>query len=275
VSYATIELAIEHPLATITLQRPERLNAISRELMAEVTDALAQANADDGVRCVILRGAGRCFSAGFEIADDDAWVEGAGPAAVVDDMRFYMEWERSIFEFEKPIVAAVHSYCLAGACEVMMLCDIAVAADDARFGEPEIRFSNGPPALIMPWIIGMRAAKELLLTGKMIDAQRALQLGMVNEVCPRADLDRRARYHALLISKVSPLAVRLQKRALNGIFEQQGLRHALDWGVTMTGLIDASETEEMKTFSRIRREQGLRAALDWRDEQFREVEDLA
>jgi len=275
VSYATIELAIEHPLATITLQRPERLNAISRELMAEVTDALAQANADDGVRCVILRGAGRCFSAGFEIADDDVWVEGEGPAAVVDDMRFYMEWERSIFEFAKPIVAAVHSYCLAGACEVMMLCDLAVAADDARFGEPEIRFSNGPPALIMPWIIGMRAANELLLTGKMIDAQRALQLGMVNEVCPRADLDRRARYHALLISKVSPLAVRLQKRALNGIFEQQGLRHALDWGVTMTGLIDASETEEMKTFSRIRREQGLRAALDWRDEQFREVEDLA
>jgi len=275
VTYETIELAIEHPLATITLHRPERLNAISRELMAEVTDALARANADDGVRCVILRGAGRCFSAGFEIADDDAWVEGEGPAAVVDDMRFYMEWERSIFEFAKPIVAAVHSYCLAGACEVMMLCDLAVAADDARFGEPEIRFSNGPPALIMPWIIGMRAAKELLLTGKMIDAQRALQLGMVNEVCPRADLDRRARYHALLISKVSPLAVRLQKRALNGIFEQQGLRHALDWGVTMTGLIDASETEEMKTFSRIRREQGLRAALDWRDEQFREVEDLA
>ena len=274
-SYATIDLAIEHPLATITLQRPERLNAISRELMAEVTEALAQANADDGVRCVILRGAGRCFSAGFEIADDDVWVEGEGPAAVVDDMRFYMEWERSIFEFAKPIVAAVHSYCLAGACEVMMLCDLAVAADDARFGEPEIRFSNGPPALIMPWIIGMRAAKELLLTGKMIDAQRALQLGMVNEVCPRADLDRRARYHALLISKVSPLAVRLQKRALNGIFEQQGLRHALDWGVTMTGLIDASETEEMKTFSRIRREQGLRAALDWRDEQFREVENLA
>jgi len=199
-------------------------------------------------------------------------VEGEGPAAVVDEMRFYMSWERSIFEFPKPIVAAVHSYCLAGACEVMMLCDLAVAADDARFGEPEIRFSNGPPALIMPWIIGMRAAKELLLTGKMIDAQRALQLGMVNEVCAPGDLDRRARYHALLISKVSPLAVRLQKRALNGIFEQQGLRQALEWGVTMTGLIDASETEEMQTFSRIRREQGLRAALDWRDEQFREIE---
>jgi len=95
---------------------------------------------------------------------------------------------------------------------------------------------------------------------------------MVNEVCAPGDLDRRARYHALLISKVSPLAVRLQKRALNGIFEQQGLRQALEWGVTMTGLIDASETEEMQTFSRIRREEGLRAALDWRDEQFREIE---
>jgi enoyl-CoA hydratase len=157
----------------------------------------------------------------------------------------------------------------------MMLCDLAIAADDARLGEPEIRFSNGPPCLIMPWIIGMRAAKELLYTGKMIDAQRALQLGMVNEVCAPADLERRARYHALLISKVSPLAVRLQKRALNGVFEAQGLRHALDWGVTMTGLIDASETEEMRTFGAIRREKGLRAALDWRDEQFREVEEQA
>ena len=272
-SYATIELELDYPLATITLNRPERLNAISREMMGEITGALAQIGADDGVRCVIFRGAGRCFSAGFEIADDDVWVEGDGPADVVDDMRFYMEWERSIFDFEKPTVAAVHSYFLAGACEVMLLCDLAIAADDARLGEPEIRFSNGPPALIMPWIIGMRAAKELLYTGKMIDAQRALQLGMVNEVCTPADLVRRSRYHALLISKVSPLAVRLQKRALNGVFEMQGLRHALDWGVVMTGLVDASETDEMKTFSAIRRAKGLRAALDWRDEQFREVEE--
>ena len=273
-SYATIELALDYPLATITLNRPERLNAISREMMGEITAALAAIEADDDVRCVIFRGAGRCFSAGFEIADEDVWVEGQGPSEVVDDMRFYMEWERSIFDFPKPTVAAAHSYCLAGACEVMMLCDLAIVADDARLGEPEIRFSNGPPCLIMPWIIGMRAAKELLYTGKMIDAQRALQLGMVNEVCAVADLERRARYHALLISKVSPLAVRLQKRALNGVFEAQGLRHALDWGVTMTGLIDAAETEEMRTFSAIRRERGLRAALDWRDEQFREVEEL-
>lgn len=274
-SFATIELEIDHPLATITLNRPERLNAISQQMMGEITDALARINADEGVRCVILRGAGRCFSAGFEIADEDVWVEGRPPAAIVDNMRMYMGWERSIFDFEKPIVAAVHSYCLAGACEVMMLCDLAIAADDARLGEPEIRFSNGPPALIMPWMIGMRAAKELLYTGKMIDAQRALQLGMVNEVCAPADLERRARYHALLISKVAPVDVRLQKRALNGVFEMQGLRHALDWGATMTGLIDASETDESRTFGEIRRAHGLRAALDWRDEQFREIEELA
>jgi enoyl-CoA hydratase/carnithine racemase len=243
--------------------------------MAEVTDALARIRLDDAIRCVIVKGAGRCFSAGFEIADEDAWVEGEGPSDVVDEMRFYMQWELGFFDFPKPIVAAVHSYCLAGACEVMMLCDLAVAADDARFGEPEIRFANGPPALIMPWIVGLRAAKELLLTGKLVDARRAYELGMVNEVCAAADLDRRARYQALLISKVSPLAVRLQKQALNGVFETMGLRHALDWGVTLTGLIDASGTEEMQTFNEIRRERGLRAALDWRDAQFREVEEQA
>jgi enoyl-CoA hydratase len=169
----------------------------------------------------------------------------------------------------------VHGYCLAGACEVMMLCDLAIAAEGTRIGEPEIRFAAGPPALIMPWVIGLRAAKELLLTGKLIDAQRAYELGMVNEVCPLEDLDRRARYHALLISKVAPVAVRLQKEALNHMFEMMGMRSALSYAANLWGILDTTPSEEQEAFRRIRAEQGLRAALDWRDAQFREVEEHA
>ena len=122
------------------------------------------------MRCVIFRGAGRCFSAGFEIADDDVWVEGDGPAEVVDDMRFYME----LGALDLRVPEAHHRR------RPLVLPGGRVRGDDAlrprrrgrrrALGEPEIRFSNGPPALIMPWIIGMRAAKELLYTGKMIDA---------------------------------------------------------------------------------------------------------
>jgi enoyl-CoA hydratase len=275
VSYETIKYDVEHPLATISLDRPDALNALSKSLMGEVDDALARAEADSDVRVVILRGNGRAFSAGFDIADDEAWVEGMTPAAVAEEMRFYMEWERRIWSFPKAIIASVHGYCLAGACEVAMLCDLTIASEDAVFGEPEIRFATGPPALIMPWVVGIKAAKELLYSGKTIPAERALQIAMVNEVCSREDLDRRTRYHALLISRVSPVAVRAQKDAINRTFEIMGLHNALMYNIQVTGLLDATPTEEMTTFDAIRRERGLRAALDWRDEQFREVEKLA
>lgn len=276
--FETILLDIDYPLATITLNRPQKLNAISRTMMAEITEVLGLLKDDDGVRCVILKGAGRAFGAGYEIGAErveEAAKEDHSPAASARREMGYVEWELGFWSFPKPIIAAVHGYCLAGACEVMMLCDLAIAAEGTKLGEPEIRFAAGPPALIMPWLIGMRAAKELLLTGKLIDAQRAYELGMVNEVCPLEDLDRRARYHALLISKIAPVAVRLQKEALNYMFEMQGMRSALAYASNLWGILDTTPSEEQETFRRIRAERGLRAALDWRDAQFREVEEHA
>lgn len=270
--YEAIQLEVEHPLATITLNRPQALNAITRTMMDELTNALARLRDDDGVRCVILRGAGRCFSAGYDVGGERSVRADVSPAGSAAYEQGLVEWELGFWQFPKPIIAAVHGYCLAGACEIMMLCDLAVVSEDARFGEPEIRFAAGPPALVMPWIIGVRAAKELLLTGKLIDAQRAYQLGMVTEVCPREDLERRARYHALLISKIAPVAVRLQKEALNRSVEIMGMRSALAYAANLWGILDTTPSEEQETFRRIREEQGLRAALDWRDAQFREVE---
>ncbi|MBS1870038.1 MAG: enoyl-CoA hydratase/isomerase family protein [Actinobacteria bacterium] len=270
-TYQCIEYDVEHPLATITLNRPASMNSLTRELMAEVTEVLRLAREDDGVRVVILRGAGRCFSAGYDLGEDEDWGE-RSTHEVVELMQWYMEWQRGFWSFPKPLVASVHGYALAGACEIAMLCDLTIAARGTRLGEPEVRFSTGPPLLIMPWVVGLKAAKELLYTGKLIDADRAYQLGMVNEVCEPEDLERRTRYHALLIAKVSPLAVRLQKEAINRTFEIMGVHNAWAFNVKLTGILDGAETEEMRTFYAIQRERGLRAALDWRDEQFREIE---
>ncbi|HEY6378124.1 MAG TPA: enoyl-CoA hydratase/isomerase family protein [Candidatus Dormibacteraeota bacterium] len=271
-SFRHIQYDIEPPLATITLHRPQALNAIDDLMMAEVTGALAEAEHDASVRVVILRGSGRCFSSGYDIAESEAEVP--THEAVATSAR-YWGWARGFWSFPKPIVASVHGYVLAGACEVAMLCDLTVASRDARFGEPEVRFASGPPVLIMPWIIGAKATRELLYTGKLIDAQRAYELGMVNEVCAPEELDRRTRYHALLISRIAPLAIRLQKESINRTYELMGLLSAIPGAATLVGILEGSRTDEGDAFSAIRRERGLKAALAWRDEQFREVERMA
>ena len=270
-------LIVERDGATLllTLDRPKQLNALSDRLMAEVSAALEEARRDDDVRVVVFRGSGRCFSAGYEIASDDGWWPDQTPAQVMWDLEDrYLAWARSIWAFPKPTIASVHGYCLAGACELAMLCDITVASEDAIFGEPEIRFSSGPPALIMPFVIGLKAAKELLLTGSHIPAARALELGMVNAVVPRDELARRTEYYARLIAQVSPVAVRIQKDAINRAIELGGLDAALRLNAKSVGVLDATPTPEIERFDAIRKERGLRAAMDWRDSQFAEIEAL-
>jgi enoyl-CoA hydratase/carnithine racemase len=189
---------------------------------------------------------------------------------VVDDMRFYMEWERSIFEFPKPIIAAVHSYCLAGACEVMMLCDLAVAADDARFGEPEIRFSNVGPALIMPFIIGFKRAREILYLGDPIDAQTALAYGMVNRVVKRADLQAATIKFARRMALMSPEALMATKLAINRGADAAGFRNAIRSGLDVLAGLYAARTEVGTKFDELREKEGLGAALRWRADQFKD-----
>jgi enoyl-CoA hydratase/carnithine racemase len=273
-TYETIEVEVDHPIATIRLNRPDRLNALSRELQGEVISALDELEEDDGVRAVILCGAGRAFCTGYDIAGDGPDRSGWS----VMDWKTHMEstWRfpTRIWRFRKPIVAAVHGYALGGGCEIAMLADITVASDDCRFGEPEIRFSSGS-TLIMPWLVPMKIARELLYTGKLIDAQRAYEIGMVNDIVEPDRLMRRAEYHARLISKIAPAGTQMLKEGINRTYEVMGLLNALGYHDNLVAMLAATQTEESAQFKRITKESGLRAALAWRDEQFREVENLA
>jgi enoyl-CoA hydratase len=220
---------------------------------------------------VILCGAGRAFSAGYDIATGDDTS-----AITVAQWKRRMEnstrFAQAIWQFPKPLIAAVHGYCLAGACEIAMLCDLTIAAEGTMLGEPEIRFATGSPHLIMPWVVPLKVAKELLFSGKMIPASRAYEIGMVNAVVPAEELLSRARRQALVISRVAPLAVRLAKEAINRTYEIMGLQNAFAYNNNLVAILDGSETEEFKQFEAIRLAEGLRAALDWRDRQFAEVE---
>jgi enoyl-CoA hydratase/carnithine racemase len=267
------EVVREEPLAIVRLNRPERLNAFNEQLLREVISALDALETDDEIRAVIICGAGRAFSSGYDLA-----AEG-------DESRLsVMQWKkrsestswrfaRRVWNFRKPLIAAVHGYCLGGACEIAMLCDITIASEDCKFGEPEIRFASGPPALIMPWLVPLKIAKDLMYSGRLIDARRAYEIGMVNEVVPEDRVLPRARYHGRLYSRISPLAIQLMKEAMNSTFEIMGLQSALAYSANLSSVLDGSETEEYREFESIRLQKGLRAALEWRDQQFREIEE--
>ena len=272
-TYQTIEVTIEAAIAEIRLNRPDKMNSITRELMAEVQAALETLAADDGVRVVIISGAGRCFCSGFDISGDGSGQR-RGVMEWKDHSRVSQDFMRRLWNFPKPLIAAVHSYALGGGCEIAMLCDLTIAADDAVFGEPEIRFGTGSPTLIMPWVVPLKIAKELLYTGKAIDAQRAKEIGMVNEVVPVLNLKRRARYHARLLAQVDPLAVRLMKEALNKTFEIMGLHGALANAENLVAILDGTESETGREFAQIREKSGLKAALRWQEEQYRKIEEI-
>ena len=255
------------PAAWITLNRPEKLNALNEAVVRGVRESVARAADDDEVKVVVLTGAGRAFSAGFDIAEEvEQKVEGALDWLRVLEADVAMTME--VWSLPKPTVAAVRGWCLAGACELALACDLVVCAEDARFGEPEIRYGSGPVTLLMPFLLGQKKTNELLFTGDTIPAEEALRLGLVNRVVAADRLEAEVE---LLVAKIAPtpLAVlQLTKQALLRAYEAKGLRQAVAANVALSALLNSAGTEEQEEFDRIAAERGLRAALDWRDRRY-------
>lgn len=225
--------------AEIALDRPEKRNALSTPLLQELEDALRDAEANDDVRAVVLKGNGPAFSAGYDMdesGDSDSVGEptagdDGGPVPSVDDLLDRMEVITShlytIWTLNKPVIAAVHGYCLAGGSDLALVCDIVIAADDVRFGYPGQRMAGHPPTLTYPFFMDIHHAKELLYTGKIIGAERAEGMGLFNRVVPRDELLSTAREEVASIAKVPGGGVRIQKHSLNAVVEQQGFRATL------------------------------------------------
>jgi enoyl-CoA hydratase len=267
-TFETIETRVDGRVGVLTLNRPKVLNAINRQLMADVTNALSEFTRDPGVLVVVVHGAGRAFSAGFDMKESaqrstsgtDQWR-----AVLEADFEFIMQF----WDCPKPTIAAVHGFCLAGAFELALACDLTVAAEGTRFGEPEARFGSGIIALLLPWHTTPKAAKELLLTGTdQVSAARALALGIVNDVVPDGTELERALALARDLAAAAPLSVQLTKRAINRTYEVMGMRQALLAALDTDVMIESTGGPERTEFNRLRREEGLKAALAWRDARF-------
>ncbi len=255
------------PAAWITLNRPDKLNAMNGEMVRQLRQRLREAESDDTVKVVVLAGAGRAFSAGYDISEEvHDQIEGADQwrTVLAEDVEVAMQ----LWSLSRPTIAAVKGWCLAGACELAMACDLIVAADDARFGEPEIRYGSGPVALIMPFVLGQKKTNELLFTGDTMDATEAHRCGLVNLVVPKDELDHAVEEFVRRIAP-APLAVlKLTKLALLRAYEAMGLRSAVAANLDLSAILNAADTPEQREFDSIVATHGLRAALKWRDERY-------
>lgn len=253
--------------AWITLNRPKQLNALRENLVRELYRALEDAEKDNDVRVVVLKGAGRAFSAGYDLVEEAKIKTGQQWRDHLDlDIRTTMK----VWHMPKPVIAAVHGYCLAGACELAMACDLTVASEDAVLGEPEIRFGSGPVTMIMPYVLGLKKTRELLYTGDTLDAKEAERIGMVNRVVPADKLEEEVQKLADRIAKVPPEVMKLTKLPLNRCYEMAGLKEAIEYNLEASSLLNSAQTEEQVEFNTIVRERGLKAALEWRDNRYEE-----
>ena len=257
------------PVRRLTLNRPAALNALNDELLEALDAALDAAAARDDVRVVILRGAGRAFCAGYDLNQDAN--EGVKDAAAWErELRRDNDRLLRILRHPKPVIASVHSYCLAGGTDLMLACDLAVAADDAYFGYVDVRFGSGVVSMILPWVVGVRVAKELVLSGDdRVPADRALRTGLVNRVVPREMLEPATLALAEEIAKNEPLVVRQMKASINRAWEVAGMAEALEANVRLDVEIETANLPARDEFRRITQERGLKAAIAWRDTRYR------
>lgn len=262
----TIELVIQGPVATITLARPDKMNALSDQLLIELQHALDEIEQNVSVRAAIITGRGKAFCAGFDLSPREE------PFVTVRDWREHVKlgndtWWK-IWKSRVPFIAAVNGYALGGGCDLTMVCDYTLAADTALFGEPEIQFQSAPPYNITPWILGMKKAKEFLLLGDRVDAHEAERLGIANRIVPLNELNATAMQIALRIARLPPPAVELNKLGLNRSYELRGFTSTVEYGAEIFTQVLMSKSEEAEEFFERMNREGLKAAFKWRDARF-------
>lgn len=264
---------VDGPLAWLKLNRPDKLNAVDSAMIAELNAALDKAEADDSIRVILVEGAGRAFSAGFDLdmgVGDE--LNNASPEQTREIIRRELRHDFDIimrfWDSPKITIAAVHGYCLGSAMEISLACDLTVASDDCRFGAPEVQFGSGIVALLLPWICGPKRARELLLTGMdRVTATQAEAWGLVNRVVAADQLHDAARELAISIAQNDQLAVRLTKQAINQGYDTAGMRKALLDALELDVEIESTETPESKAFNEMMEAKGVRAAIAWRRSQ--------
>jgi enoyl-CoA hydratase len=250
----------------ITLNRPEKRNALFHPLRGEILQALREADQDDQVRVSIIRGAGKCFSAGYDLGGGNEGLDLPFFTAGGDGQwpRHVTEGWMSIWDLAKPVIAQVHGYCLAGGSELASGCDLIYVAEDAQIGYPAVRFGV-PDMHFHAWTMGMRKAMEAMLTGDSMSGVEAVRLGWANAAFPVEELDEAVIAVASRIAKLPPDVVQINKRVVHRQMEVMGLRTGIRIGTELCAL--GVHQKSMRAFI-AEMQKGLTEALTKRDAPF-------
>ena len=250
-----------------TLNRPEKRNALNHPLRGQLIQGLQAADLDDEVHVSIVRGAGTSFSAGYDLGGGNEGHEYPHFTAPGEGQwpRHVTETWMGIWDLQKPVLAQVHGYCLAGGSELATGCDLVYVADDAKMGYPAVRFGV-PDMQFHAWLLGMRAAMEMMVTGDSISGTEAVRLGWANRAFPEADLDVEVLAVARRIALLPPDIVQLNKRTVHRAMDHMGLRQAIRAGTDICAL--GIHQESFGVFLAEMQQKGLTAALQQRDEPF-------
>jgi enoyl-CoA hydratase len=251
----------------LTLNRPEKRNALSNALRGAIFSALEEADRDDSVRVTIIRGAGSCFSAGYDLSSEGAeqalpfqTAAGAGQWA-----RHVVEGCFRIWDLAKPVVAQVHGWCLAGGSELAIACDLVYVANDAQIGYPPVRMMSPPDNQFHAWLCGMRPAMEMMLTGDAISGEEAVRKGFANRAFPAETLEREVLEIAERVAKIPTDVQQMNKRSVHRAMEIMGLRAAIRAGTEIQALALTTPSSR-ETFAKFR--ESVTKALDARDREF-------
>jgi enoyl-CoA hydratase/carnithine racemase len=254
-------------IAILTINRPERRNALDADTLGQINVLMDRAENDEKVRVILINGNGDTFSSGFDLKDQmekapqgEQWK----PILELDHKTIMRFWNSP-----KPTIAAVKGACLAGAFELSLACDLTICSKDSFFGEPELKFGAGIVTMLLPWVIGMKAAKTIILLGKdNISSSRALELGIVSEVTEDNKLLQKSLQVAKHISAVDPNLVKKTKKAINQSFETAGLHESLKKSLEIDYQIESRGSPDKKKFMEVARKEGMRAAIKFRDTRF-------
>ncbi len=250
----------EH-VCRLTLNRPEKLNAMNLRLIAELQAGLLRADADDDVNVIVIQGAGRGFCAGHDLEEDAA-----------EDRSSVYEYRAHYFhqfdEFTtpwrvtKPVIASIHKYAIGKGFELSLFCDVTIVTDDTALGYNEVRYGVSGHCMFLPWLVNMKTAKDLLLTGRELSAAEAKDMGLVTDVVAPDKLAEATRKKATLMARLPREMQRMHKMYLNRVYEMQGIKTATDYYLEQVAIMGAQPVPEYAEFSRMTIDKGLRAALD-------------
>lgn len=255
-------------VATLTIARPHKLNALTDEIMKDFVATLDRIACDASVRVVVLTGEGRAFSAGFDVSIDKDMPERT-PADWTEHFRLAYAGLHRVWSLPQPVVAKIRGACLGGGFALSLVCDLAYASEDAFFGEPEVKFGGTTMSPILAWALPPRYFKELVLTGRLLTARQAETWGLINEAVRAEALDARVdqvvRHMCLLPSET----LINNKKLLNGFYDAMGYGTLL--GVAQDRSVIGLSTAPENEFTRISKQRGVSAALEWQKKRFSDV----